>query len=860
MKINNQNNKGSASGILCSCLLAVLLFVSCTDEYLYETTSPDFLEGSIYSYLNEDGNFTNYVKLIEDLDYKEVLDRTGSKTIFAPTDSAFNEFYKSNVWNVSSYEDLSLSQKKQLFYFSMINNAYTLEKMSNYFDGTSVKEGSAMRRKTALSPIDSIPFETDLPLNNTYWDKYRNRGLYLLKDNSDITLVFFSQQFIDKNNVTSTDFEFLTGRNDRKSGDFYIFDRKVTGKGAVCQNGYVYPVDGVLIPPVNMAEYIADNSRTSVFSVLLDRFSVPVYDDANTKLYKELYPGFTDSIFNKSYFAVKGGTIYDPSGVEFPNKLSFNPGWNAYVGSSLYSDVAAMFVPTDEAMNDYFNNDPSGQLLKERYGSWENLPLDVASSFLKRHMRVSMVESLPSRFGTMVDEQNYRLPVSTSDILTDYNYTAINGEVYLTNKVYTPVDFISVYGPVLLSEGTKVMNWAINRTETANDGTQFAFYNLYLNSLVAKYALFVPTDEYLDKYIDPVAFGQDGTQGVLKYWYNTKTETVNATVYKYSKSSDLIGDSVGVITTEAFIQNRLWKLLDSHIVIGDLSSGDGYYITKANDIIKVSDGGQKIQGGFDIEKGTSAGVIRQFNQDNGTTYTLNSPIQGALQSVYSVLSDAQKSDFSSFFELLEGIPTNVSYASELQEIFTQRGMDFCISFFNAYHYTIYAPSNNAIANAQNAGIIKSWSQIEMITDMTQQREEALNLVRFLRYHFQDRAVFVGSVVNDIYDSSTIKQSGDNFPSYWGTTTNKYYKLGVVGDGTKLTLTTEKGTSVDVTYRAGYTNIIAKDFVFNDTKKTSADYKNVDGTGATTAAAFNTSRITTSSSAVIHLIEDVLTFK
>lgn len=832
-------------GIIPSCI---------EDGYVYDEKEPDFLNGSIYQYLSESGNFTNYIRLIDDLNRKDYLNLTGSITLFVANDSAFNEFYKNNEWNVSRYEQFSQRQKKLIFNYSMIKNAYTLEKLSNYFDG-SYHEGLAMRRFTALSAIDSIEFDTELPAGK-YWDAFRGRGLYLMKDNSEIPFIFFSPQFMKLSGMTDEDFLFLSGGKVRGKEDFYVFDKKVIERDIICKNGYINVLESVMTPPVNMAEYVNSNPKTTIFSSLLERFSAPYYDVSKTTLYKELNPNFTDSIFNKMYFADNGGVTVDPGGNVVAERLAFNPGWNAYKtteNSSVYADMAAMFVPSDEAMNDYFNNDPTGALLKERYGSWDNLPNDVVVSFLTRHMQTSLLKSLPSVFSKMVDNQNYTLPVKKEDILTDNNYTAVNGEVYLTDKVYTPIDYISVYAPVLLTTGTKVFNWAITRTETAYDGTLFAFYKLYLNSLSTKYALFVPTDEYLTKFIDPVAYGQTGVKGALHYWYNEKSSTVNATVHTYTDG--VVGDSVGVITDEDFLQNRLWKLLDSHIVVGGVSE-DGYYVTKANDVIKISRNMQCVQGGFDVEQGTEAQVIRSFPQENGNTFTINSPIQPALRSVYSVLGDVSKTEFSDFFELLEGVPAD--YGAELPQIFTSRGLDYCVSFFNAYNYTIYVPSNQAIQKALNNGIIKTWTQINLLSG-SEKKAETRKLLRFLRYHFQDRSVFVGQTKAGIYETASLKLQSDTFSSHFNTPANKSFKLGVADEGGTIKLTTESGKTAHVVLKEGYYNLIAKDYVFNAPAVTSADFKNVDGTGATTASDYNKSRINASSSAVLHLIDDVLTF-
>ncbi|MFT3752034.1 MAG: hypothetical protein QM800_03885 [Paludibacter sp.] len=612
-------------------------------------------------------------------------------------------------------------------------------------------------------------------------------------------------------------------------------------------------LDKVLVPRVNMAEYINKDEDTKIFSKLLERFSFPIYDNANTLLYKQLHPTFTDSIFSKAYYASIGGYTLYINGVAQTNVLPFNPGWNSYQSTGgLQSDMAAMFVPSDKAMTDYFNSG-IGEILKSRFGSWENVPDDIILPFIKRHMRSSMIESVPSKFSKMVDGENYRLPVEKSHI--EKSYMGVNGQVFVTNTIYPPVDYISVYSPVLMSSNSKIMNWAINISQLSYDNTPFAFYKLYLNSQVSKYSLFVPTDEFFSKYVDPIAYGQD-VQGVLKFWINPKTSAVNATVYKYDKKTDVVGDSVDVITSESFLKNRLWSLLDSHIVIGDVeATGSHYAVTKANDIVKISGSGSSlsVQGGEDIRNNTSANTTKLFRQYNGTTYFIDKPIEPALRSVYKVLNETP--EFSKFTDLLKGVPQE--YVSQ---IFAQQGVDYRVKFFNAFRYTIYVPTNEAINAAVAAHRITTWDEINAITTPTLKTAAIEKMVRMLKYHFQDNAVFADQTINERFQSSTIKT--DAVTTYWKTAKTKYYKIGVVGDGNTLHLTadTQQGAPTcvaNVTTDNNLRNIIVKDYIF---AALPSKYKNVDGTGILTGAAFNSSTITSSASAVIHQIDNVLTIE
>ena len=364
----------------------------------------------------------------------------------------------------------------------------------------------------------------------------------------------------------------------------------------------------------------------------------------------------------------------------------------------------------------------------------------------------------------------------------------------------------SVYKPVSLSPKTRIVDWAINIGETSIDGSRFAFYKLYLSSLAATYSLFVPTDEYFIKYIDPIAYGQD-VQGVLKFWYNTKTAAVNATVYRYNKSTGVIGDSVALITNSTFLQNRLWKLLDSHIVVGNVESGNSYYVSRANDIVKIAGTGAmlNVQGGGDLVNNTVAHTTDYYPQSNGNTYFLDKPIDTALKSVYNILSNTPQ--FEEFFTLLNAVPE-----TSVQQIFAIQGVDSRVKFFNAYQYTVYVPTNDAIKTAIANNTIKNWATINAMPDGAPKTAEVDKLIRFLKYHFQDNAVFVDNqTVNGIYPTATLKT--DNTATRFGTAQTKFLKVGVTGGATGLTITTESGVTAHVIKSDGLYNIIAKDYVF-----------------------------------------------
>ncbi|MFT3740742.1 MAG: fasciclin domain-containing protein [Breznakibacter sp.] len=834
-------------------LIGSIWVVSCKDDYYYDDKEPEWLGASIYDYLKESGSFNYYVKLIDDVGYTEVLAKTGSKTLFVADDAAFEKFFQNNSWGVAAYDKLSVAQKKLILNYGMIDNAYLLETLANYYNGTSLVTGTALRRSTAISRYDTIWYENGATLpGNSFWSKFASKGIHLFKDETNWTMSYFLQKPLQANGITDSDFELITGTT-RTSNDAHILSNKVVVKDITCKNGYVDVLENVLVPPVNIAEHLRQNSKTTIFSRLLERFSAPYYSNDYTVAYKVLNPEFQDSLFVKYYFAEYGGKLYYPDQTSIPNDLllPFNPGWNSYVreisGSALQSDMAAMLAPTDEAMNEYFQSG-EGTILKDQYGTWDNVPDDKVIPLLRRHMRTSFLNTLPSNFSKMNDSENSPLNASPNDIAS--SYIGINGVVYLTNKVYPPNDYVSVYGPVLFSDNAKVFRWAILHDQI--------LFRLYLNAMESNYSFFVPTDDYFKNYIEPVSLGM-AKNGALKFWYNTETNKVNATVYNYDPTTHTIGDSVNVITNETFITNRLLYLLDSHVVVGDVETNENYYQTKGVNFIKVSGNGLnlKVQGGGDIELGNTVNVTRYFEQDNGRTYFIDKPIQTPMQSVYKVLSTTP--EFSEFFKLLEGF-TSSSSSPIFVRTTLYYGIDRCVKFFNTYNYTVYVPTNEKITAAIAAGELPTWESaygqvgINEMEAGPEKTAAITKLERFLRYHFQDRSVYVGKPVdgsNHIFQTATINSEG--ISSHFGTYKNKYFKIGVEQVNDNLVLTTETSQTVHVVKANSLYNLMTCDYIFS-TNPSLLSAIDVPGTS------YGASTISTSSSAVIHQIDDLLKFE
>ena len=609
------------------CVVSVCgLTYSCSDDYDLPTTTPSWLGSSIYDYLEEQGDYTNFVRLINDLDYAEVLAKTGSKTLFVANDSAFNEFYKNNSWGVHSYNELSLSQKKLLLNSVMINNAYLLEMMSSVPSTSGdINEGpvagQCLRRETAVAVTDSVAHMTanQLPItynedDKDYWARFRDPnkgGIWLAMDNTVPMMTHFLPAQLKNKNITDQDFEMIVGKK-RSANDAFIYGSKVVEQDITCQNGYINRLDQVLITPPNMAEMLRTNGRTNIFSHMIERFSAPFYNASLTRAYQLLYGNSVDSIFQKRYFSnvSQGGTaltsdagtdpVGNPNGNTVAYALNYDPGWNTYRASQgttpAEQDMGTIFAPSDNKLYEYFfSEDGGGRFLLEAYApdlmnsvkgetDYENIyrcidqiPLDVIQALINNLMKDSFCNSVPSKFETIKDDAQDPMLDATHYQYIDTVLLANNGAIYVMDEVLTPAKYAAVSAPALVAEDMHVFNWAINQEKL--NGIKVDYY-AYLLAMSSRLSFFVPKDNFY--YIDPVSFAWGiGEQRALYYEWDKSTSKVKCTAYDYdydfATGTGTIGEPQSTTTVSAGeYEDRLSDMLQTHTIVhSDNSATEG---------------------------------------------------------------------------------------------------------------------------------------------------------------------------------------------------------------------------------------------------------------------------------------------
>lgn len=444
-------------------------------------------------------------------------------------------------------------------------------------------------------------------------------------------------------------------------------------------------------------------------------------------------------------------------------------------------------------------------------------------------MLSSFISYVPSKFDNILNDANDPMGVEKEAI--DSVWLGCNGVIYLTNRVYSPTSYVSVSYPAMINETMHILYWGIKQLQ----------YNVYLNSLNSYYSFFIPTNNSLLEYVDPVSYGKSQTQ-LYRFHYDPTQVDENmrvwASVWNYDTVVGEVTDSIGEVRDPGRIRNRLKDILDTHIVIGNVEDGHKYYRTKGGMEIRVNnvaDGanGMTVEGSYQINEGNPINVSYIYDQTeggNGKAYILDSePIMGTRQTAYDILGNIP--EFSKFFELLDG--------SDLTETI-RNNKNACggknMAMFNTYHYTIYVPTNESIEELQRTGKLSNWDAVaahEESGNYEAKTADSLGIVNFLKYHIQDNALFIGAA----------PEKGDFETAVIDPSTERFYRVSAELTENGINLKDHAGNTRQViTSDERLYNLMAREYLYND--------KDVE----------NSVNIETSSSAVIHLIDKPLMIK
>lgn len=426
--------KRTINGLLCFLSLA-LLFSACQkkdwDEYYGR---PSDLAPPIYQQLQAKGNFTNLLAVIDKSGYKDILGKSGSWTMFAPNDAAFEKYFQEN--NISSVNEIDAETAKKIALYGLVYNPYRKDQLSFFQTSAGPDTNAAFRRKTAY--YDFVYTENGKKVVNSS----RNGVIYVAGENNNKHIPYFIDEYLTFNNIDHGDYsKFYPGKT---FSGFHVGKAKVVAADIPAENGIIHEIDEVIVALPNADQYIASKSEYSHFKALLDKFVMYVPNADFTKRYQAL-SGSSDSVFIKSY-----------------QSLAFAPNNEGYAGGQTDAQNMSwsIAVPRNAELDAYVN-----ELLKYYGKSFDNTPEAVLIDFINAHMWTAPL--WPSDLQNTENSQLETATFSESNIIE--NKVLSNANFFGINKPQEANVFRTVFGHAYLNPNYSLMTRAMNGSADVRD-------------------------------------------------------------------------------------------------------------------------------------------------------------------------------------------------------------------------------------------------------------------------------------------------------------------------------------------------------------------------------------------------------
>ena len=586
---------------------------------------------SILSTLRQKGNFTNFIQLISDCG---------------------NEFPN---WRERWTDYLSGATNLTVF-------AANDEEWKRFFEkNAKLSETDPWHTATsyeALTPDQKGFLLASALTHDRQIREMGKQGILRLKSliSNDVWTPVLTPEYCALWNITGEDQRLICGA---PLSAPWMSGTNITAIDVPCTNGYSEEVSTPLTPLATMADIIRNNGKTDIFAHIMDFIQQQPVDP---------YGGY--------------GT-----------GLRFDPGWAGYYDEvAPEKDMAAMFVPSDEAMWQFFI-EGAGQTFLQVYaqptGEDGSLPyvkpatqeelmqqldmvsVSVLTTLANTIMMRSFAASVPSNMLKLHDDAMEQLFYAEDVDKIKTCLMGCNGAVYIMDKVYGPMDYTGVTAPAFVSNTNQIMKSAIY-----GDYMNLNYY-AYLKTPQQDITLFLPSDSALFYYYDPISM-KSRTPRTIEFYFAGGSFPVKMKFWNYygpyntsGPDDELLGTIGNVIPGSSSYSNnevtdRLKDILYNHSIVSDetqdIHSRNEYYRTFGGDVVKVvRDASGNIigaKGGFQMENErlgitndtpgiTECKVTQSFESlANGQTYSLAAPLVPTWRSLWSLMTNDQDQAWS----------------------------------------------------------------------------------------------------------------------------------------------------------------------------------------------------------------------
>ncbi len=681
-------------------IAACFFSISACEDNREMFKTPPWLGGSSIEILEERGNYTTFLKLMDLANYTEPISKQ-LFTLFVPDDAAFKTYF--NSVGINSVDDLSKDEAVQLFTLHVLRNPRSrfqliYEYAWSELQGPTGEYASLFHRKE--TPSTSIPYTETVRYLPGFAGQQR-----LIYTGPKFVPLFTEEFFNDYGGARDgSDYLFLYPGSTWKKGytpnlkgmnwhnAMVIPNPEIPDELEVrTASGFIYFLDRVVPPMPNIEEYLSANQdKFGLYYDILQRFARygnQRIDEQNRVQFRKSY----DLIFDLAEErAITTGTEVPPRSM-----------WTA-------------FLPSDDVLQNYLDN-----TVLKYYSSLDSVPRVTLYYILQTQLSGTLV--VPSKmeisyFNAFGDATEVR----RSDIVSQYMCS--NGVIYETNKVMEPNVFTCVPGELFFNRDYTTLLFLLNQANMLSS----------LANPDADVTLFATTNEKLLEY--GIRF--NATSSVIE-----QRGPVDG-VWRPMNNTELV----------MFAQDQIYKgRLDG------LSGSSGFVEMASGNYIKY--GNNQVMAAENQAFNRPSNILEvEVNERNGLLVKLDYPIASNLvvgkflSNGHNIATGPADPEVSEFRDLL--ISANL-LDNRFRNAITREPIPN-LKFFAANKYwTGFIPTNEAMAKARAEGIIP------LTYPSTPAGRDSID--KFLKYHFiQGQVVFNDGKKSGSFEThSTYRDSLDN---------------------------------------------------------------------------------------------------
>ena len=628
----------------------LILSYGCRDDF-NKFERPEWLKGKLYTQIQNYPELSIFAECLELTGYNNIIDVSGSYTVFSPTNEAFETFF-ANQPAYNSVNDIPVNELEKIVKYHIVQNPWSKRQLQSldiygWIDTLDVNNDKprGFKRSTLL-----------LEDNRKYGIK--NPGTYIVDttqaeftrvvatDSRKYVPIFFSEYF-NIYNLSPQDYEFYFDRDFEAGNNLYFANGKIISDEIKAENGIVYMIDQVVLPLKNAYQFLdktEGSNSYSQFQALINEFPVFEYNREKTQEQAGASEGYeVDSLFDLSFpdltFDLANESTKPPAGTYgMPSKVT-----------SRYHH--GMIAPNNQAYENFINQYlaiPGG------WGSIQEAPDHIRKIIANSYLSFNPIYLTNIEDGFLNGELDITT-INQGDIIQKEfgsNCTFIG-----LNKAIVPRAFSSVTGPIYLRRGYAKVMYAIEQTKLLPT----------LKRKNQNYMLFVESD--VNTSLDS-SFIYSATTNEF-FVFNTE-DPVNISQRKISRTSlrTLILNHIGLfhprgIARKEFIPNMA-----------------GNYLIINNETGEVSGTAPTTFGHEGSEFAPEFPMVLS-EADNGTTYDIDNWFSFLQTPIYLKISN----NYPEFHNLLK----KAGLALESQ---------YRYSFINeSEFYTAFIPSKEAIENS-----------------------------------------------------------------------------------------------------------------------------------------------------------------